>query len=83
MSKRAQRVKSEGYCNTPPSEIQPCTKPKDDLNITKIDWLRLTVTDLESFGHTMSDLEGNGGILRAGRRVRHGGTGRRHPARGA
>ena len=61
----------EGYCNTPPSELQVKTQPKKDISITKIDWLRLTVTDLKAFEHTMSELEGTGGILsKAGIEVR-------------
>ena len=59
----AQRPNLEGYCNTPPSKNPSCTQTKDGLNITKIDWLRLTNTDLQAFEHTMSEVEGNGGIL--------------------
>lgn len=39
------------------------TKAKSAANITKIDWLRLTVTDLEAFHNSMGDIDGKGGIL--------------------
>lgn len=67
----AKRSNLEGYCNTPPSENPVSSESKDGLNITKIDWLRLTVTELEAFGQTLSELEGTGGILNsAGIQVR-------------
>ena len=62
-NKGAKRQNLEGYCNTPPSENPVNAESKDGLNITKIDWLRLTLTDLSDFEHSLSEIDGNGGIL--------------------
>ena len=51
------------YCNTGGYGFSDNTKAKSAANITKIDWLRLTVTDLEAFHNSMGDIDGNGGIL--------------------
>ena len=59
----AKRHNLEGYCNTPPSENTLITESKDGLNITKIDWLRVTITDLQNLKYTLSEVDDKGGIL--------------------
>lgn len=53
------------YCNTGGYGFPDSTKPKSAANITKIDWLRLTTSDLEAFNSSMGDIDGKGGILEA------------------
>ena len=62
-------LKNPPYCNTGGyessqkfSQLQN-TAPQADLNVTAVDWLRVTCTDLDNFNATLSDLTGEGGIL--------------------
>lgn len=63
---RAQGHKQRGYCNTPGYEDDKKihnTKAQADTNVTAVDWLRVTCTDLDAFTATMGDLTSEGGIL--------------------
>ncbi|WP_022952676.1 replication initiation factor domain-containing protein [Leucothrix mucor] len=51
------------YCNTGGYELPNHAKDNLATNITKVDWLRLTVTDLDAFRASMGDIDGKGGIL--------------------
>lgn len=69
----SQRADYPPYCNTggyedfhkiSNLEKSPQRTPAvDDINVTAIDWLRVTCTDLEAFAATLSDLTGGHGIL--------------------
>lgn len=50
--------KKPPYCNTGGYGFQKKNSKKKPVNVTKIDWLRATVQDVESFMHTLGDLEG-------------------------
>lgn len=39
------------------------TLPQSDMNVTAVDWLRVTCTDLDAFTATLADLTGEHGIL--------------------
>ncbi|MEB4591229.1 replication initiation factor domain-containing protein [Candidatus Thiothrix sp. Deng01] len=67
--RRARGFKSPPYCNTGGygdsknfSHLQNTPQPTD-INVTAVDWLRVTCTDLDGFNATMGDLTGDGGIL--------------------
>ncbi|MEZ5453077.1 MAG: replication initiation factor domain-containing protein [Thiothrix sp.] len=63
-------LKNPPYCNTGGyedskkiSDLQSLLK-ENDINVTSVDWLRVTITDLDNFNATMADLTGGGhGIL--------------------
>lgn len=57
------------YCNTGGyddshkiSKLQK-TEKSYDLNVTAVDWLRLTTTDLDAYAQTMGDLLADGGLF--------------------
>ena len=62
-NKGAKRPDYSPYCNTGGYGFSDKTDNKSGFNITKIDWLRLTITDLEHFENTISEIDGKGGIL--------------------
>ncbi len=51
------------YCNTGGYGSSEKNQAKNGLQITKIDWLRVTNTDLDNFIATMSEVDNSGGIL--------------------
>ena len=51
------------YCNTGGYGFKKIPASKRPSSITKIDWLRATVQDVELFRHTLSSLEGVKGIF--------------------
>ncbi|PWQ97683.1 replication initiation factor domain-containing protein [Leucothrix pacifica] len=61
--KGAQSATYPPYCNTGGYGLPTKKQAKNGLQVTKIDWLRATCTDLESFISTMSDVDSKGGIL--------------------
>lgn len=52
-----------GYCNTPCYGLIKNTAKNNEVNLTTIDWLRLTVTDLDNFTASLSELVGEHGLL--------------------
>ena len=61
--KGAKRPDYSPYCNTGGYRFSDKTEAKSGFNITKIDWLRLSITDLTDFQNTLSEIDGKGGIL--------------------
>ncbi|MBJ6609977.1 MAG: replication initiation factor domain-containing protein [Candidatus Thiothrix moscowensis] len=69
----SQRADYPPYCNTggyedfqkiSNLEKSPQRTPAvDDINVTAVDWLRVTCTDLDAFAATLSDLTGGHGLL--------------------
>lgn len=67
----SRRKKSLPHCNTGGYGFSDKTNNQPLLSLTKIDWLRSTNTNLESFKSTMRKIDGNGGLLsKAGIEVR-------------
>ena len=59
----AKRPDFSPYCNTGGYEFKKTSGCNNRVNVTNIDWLRLTITDLQDFEHTLSEIDAEGGIL--------------------